>query len=576
MLKSNSVLQGIFSTLLLIPGSQFIVVAEPAPAEKKTKEEKVAEKEIKAEEKNAANYEKVKDFSINKYKTDPAFRDKVDAAFEDVMRKHSEEAFDTNIRGRSTLTTVNEDNWRQHFLLYDNLMVQDHINRIGQKLVPPDSEKLYAFRVIPSATPMARALSTGTVYVSTGLISMLDSEAQLSYVLAHEMAHVHLDHWKEVSMMELGVEEYNSAQAMKVAKIGAIASLAGAGIGGAIGKSASSALMGGAIGGLGGLVVGMLMNKTVHHNEWDKVQEDQADELAFKAVLNGNYNVREVPKLYASLEKAAAKDQRIQLGFIGQRKRLKQRTEKAENLINNAMKAEIELKEKNGFLSSSAEHRNLMAELKRDNGIIAFYHDMFDMARTNLQEAVAVRDNDPAAHYFYAKTLKLVGRTDEDTRLAKESFFKATKADTRQQNYGAHLHLALMMAREKGIDPQQVSAEMDTYVTDYARWNAEKRITGAYPPNLGSIYEYIALYGGDKNWKPKVPDMREMEIYRAFSDWTPARPVGESPVAQSATPGAVPAVSAAQSAVERVTKQIQTTGAAVGAARTVIPAVKKK
>jgi len=486
---------------------------------------------------------------LNKYKTDPEFRDAVDAAFEDTMRKHSEEAFETNISRKSGLVIVHEDTWRRHFFLYDNLMVQDHINRIGQRLVPPDSEKLYAFRVTPDPTPMARALSTGTIYISTGLISMLDSEAQLAYVLAHEMAHVHLDHWKEKSMMELGIEEYNAAQEKKIARIGLFATAMGAGLGGAIGRSGTAAALGAVAGGGAGLLAGILMNPTVSHVEWDRVQEDQADELAFKAVLNTSYDVREVPRLFLAMDKAAAKDTRIQLGFIGQRRRLKQRTEKAEDLIKNAMKAEIELKAKNGFVSSSAEHRNLMAELKRDNGIMAFYHDMFDMARSNLSEAVAIRDNDPAAHYFYAKTLKLVGRTDEDMRLAKESFFKATKADTRNQNYGAHLHLALMMERENGVDPKQVAKEMDTYVTDFARWTAERRALLAYPPNLDSIYEYITLYGGDPNWKPRVPDLRELEKYRLIADYgSPIEPVlanaSTEPAPAASNPATKPPVKA--------------------------------
>src|SRR5438309_1197299 len=126
-----------------------VLLAEPTPAEKKTKEEKAAEKEKKADEKNAATYETVKEFSLNKYKTDPKFRDEVDASFEEVMRTHSDEAFNTNINRRSHLVFVNEDTWRMHSTLYDNLLVQDHVNRIGQRLVPPDSDKLFAFRVIP-------------------------------------------------------------------------------------------------------------------------------------------------------------------------------------------------------------------------------------------------------------------------------------------------------------------------------------------------------------------------------------------------------------------------------------------
>src|SRR5882672_7619592 len=97
----------IFSMALLLAVRQHLA-AEPPLAEKKTKEEKLAEKEKKSEEKNAANYEKVKEFSLNKYKTDPEFRDSVDAHFDEVMREHSAEAFHTNVNRNSHLVAVSE------------------------------------------------------------------------------------------------------------------------------------------------------------------------------------------------------------------------------------------------------------------------------------------------------------------------------------------------------------------------------------------------------------------------------------------------------------------------------------
>src|SRR2546423_6573957 len=165
MVNSRRVL-GFFvcSSLLMLP-------AYPSP--KKTKEEKFTEKEQKAEEKNTARYEKVKDFAVNKYKTDPDFRDRVDAELQQIMRKHSDEAYATNRWSGSRMVRVREDSWREHYnlyqtasnqvvTLYDNAAVQNYINRTGQKLAPPDSEKLYAFRVISDPIPMARSLATGT------------------------------------------------------------------------------------------------------------------------------------------------------------------------------------------------------------------------------------------------------------------------------------------------------------------------------------------------------------------------------------------------------------------------------
>jgi hypothetical protein len=164
-----------------------------------------------------------------------------------------------------------------------------------------------------------------------------------------------------------------------------------------------------------------------------------------------------------------------------------------------------------------------MAELKRDNGIMAYYRDMFDMARTNLQDAIAIRDNDPAAHYFYGKVMKLVGRNDEDLRLAKESFYKATQSDKHKQNYGSHLHLALMVARDRDFDRKQVASEIDTYVKTYAGRMLFLGSINAFPPNLDSIYEYMMMYG-DPGWQPPVPDLKDLERYRALRAMTEVQP----------------------------------------------------
>jgi hypothetical protein len=231
--------------------------------------------------------------------------------------------------------------------------------------------------------------------------------------------------------------------------------------------------------------------------------------MAFKAVLDANYDVREVPVLYATMQKAASRDTRIGLGFLGSRHRIEQRMEKAKDLIANAYQADIAAKLKTGFLSSTAEHRNLMAELKRDNGIMAYYNDMFELSRANLADAVAIRGNDPAAHYFYAKVLKLIGRTVEEERLTYAEFSKAASVDSRNENFGSHLHVALMMARDRNADKAEITKELDAYVSDYAHWNVMDRALRAFPPNLDSVYEYMTLYG-DSGWRPKVPDMTDI------------------------------------------------------------------
>jgi len=56
------------------------------------KSESVREKEEKADMKNLRTYVKMKAYSEERYRTDPAFRDDVDNAYTEVLRQHTEAA----------------------------------------------------------------------------------------------------------------------------------------------------------------------------------------------------------------------------------------------------------------------------------------------------------------------------------------------------------------------------------------------------------------------------------------------------------------------------------------------------
>jgi len=496
---------------ILIAASVF-ACAIPAPAQianpfgKKPTPAQQEEQQAKKDAKNTETYEKIKTDSQTRYQSDLAFKASVDEDFDALLREHKAIAYDRNIHRGSKVYAVHEDRFRMHESLYDNLLVQDHINRIGQHLVPKDSDKVFAFRLLPDPTPNAETLATGTVYISTGMLSVLDNEAQVAYVLAHEMAHIQLDHWRLKVMMQHGLDAYNEDQQKKAERIAAGVSILGAGLGAGIGKSIGSTIAGAATGLAAGAIIGGLMNQKAVVS-WDKAQEDEADKMAMKYLLDSQYDVREVPKLYIALEKTASRDTRTTLGFLGERNRVKQRRETSEKLIGEAYKADIELQLKNGgFKGDSAAHRNLMAELKRDNGIMAYYNDMFQIARQNLEEAVSIRENDPAAQYYLGKVLETIGRTPEDQKAAETAFSKAALYDDQRENFGSHLHYALMMMNDTaGSNTQQITKELDTYVTDYVKYQVEYSRSLLLPPNLDTIYEYMKLYG-DKDWQPKVPD----------------------------------------------------------------------
>ncbi|HEY9769033.1 MAG TPA: M48 family metalloprotease [Coleofasciculaceae cyanobacterium] len=71
-----------------------------------------------------------------------------------------------------------------------------YLNDIGQKLAKlmGRNEFEYEFNIVDDPTPNAFALPGGKIFFHTGMLELMDSEAELAGVLAHEIAHSVLSH----------------------------------------------------------------------------------------------------------------------------------------------------------------------------------------------------------------------------------------------------------------------------------------------------------------------------------------------------------------------------------------------
>lgn len=83
--------------------------------------------------------------------------------------------------------------------------MQDYVAALGTRLVPPvvDVPPLsgleFRFYVVEDASANAAALPDGSIMVNTGLLGLIENEAQLAFVLSHEIAHVLQAHyWRNV------------------------------------------------------------------------------------------------------------------------------------------------------------------------------------------------------------------------------------------------------------------------------------------------------------------------------------------------------------------------------------------
>ena len=500
----------------------------------KKKEEDRKEKEAKARAKEQKKYNTLKDFAEDQYASDLEFKDAVDETYLDLQGQHAIEAYVINTRPqREYLATENEGEvLKIRRALYENPRVAEYVNRLGQRLVPDDTDKLYTFKVMVSPIPTAYTLSTGTILVSTGMISMLDNEAQLAYILGHELAHVHKDHWRLKVMMPLAEAEYNERQEKKARwrgmLIGAVAGAAIGGIAGGKGDAAQMAMYGANM----GQDIARSFAKKINV-DWHQTQEDEADDFALKLMLDKSYDAQEVPRLYENLAKVARSDARMQLGFLGNRARIRQRTEYSQRQLQGALSGKYQELVKSGKLvGTSPEYSLIMAELKRDNGIEAFYFDMFRMSLANLQQSYTIRSDDPLAAYYYARVLKQVGRTKEDLDQAQQLIMTAIRLDARGNIPEIQLHRAMLLvdSKEPALQAEAVSS-LKQYILAYQKKRIEMRgEDGTLPSNVDILYDYMRLLG-EKNWRaPQAgrPIMAGNPTPAPSSAPAPAKPVPAS------------------------------------------------
>jgi len=97
----------------------------------------------------------------------------------------------------------------KQFGLYQDKALQLYVNDIGQKLVSQLSDKVfpkYYFRVMDTPEINAFALPGGYVYVTRGLLALVNSEAELAGVIGHEIGHIIFHHGAKLMVRSIGAQ----------------------------------------------------------------------------------------------------------------------------------------------------------------------------------------------------------------------------------------------------------------------------------------------------------------------------------------------------------------------------------
>ena len=158
--------------------------------------------------------------------------------------------------------------------LVNDAELQAYVRRIGTELARASErpELPWRFGVIDDPTPNAFALPGGPVYITRGLMNLMNSEAELASVLGHEIGHITARH---------------SAQMITKSQLGQIGLLAVV-----IAKPELAQF-----GDLLSTGMQLLFLK------YGRDAERQADELGFKYALSENYDVSEMDDVFLALQR---------------------------------------------------------------------------------------------------------------------------------------------------------------------------------------------------------------------------------------------------------------------------------
>ncbi|WNO52888.1 M48 family metalloprotease [Stakelama saccharophila] len=188
-------------------------------------------------------------------------------------------------------TQARDDIIAEYGGVYENAQAQAIAERVGQRIAvqsglsaDPDT---FTVTVLDSPVNNAFATPGGYVYVTRGLMALMNDEAELAAVLGHEVAHVAARH----SQKRQQATQTNSVL-------------------GALGQVLAGAVLGNsALGQIGSQIAGT--GAQLATLGYSRSQESQADRLAVQYLKSAGYDTDALASMLTSLADQQALDQRI-------------------------------------------------------------------------------------------------------------------------------------------------------------------------------------------------------------------------------------------------------------------------
>jgi len=222
------------------------------------------------------------------------------------------------------------------------------LRRVGQSLVPRDLELekvSWKFRALRDPQPNAFALPNGSIYVTTGLLTLIDNESQLAAIIAHELTHV----------MRRHTYVYNRSNRKKFLSMNVMAAIGAFAPGGVVGAVITIVTT----------VAPFIMMATIYGYSRDL--EREADLKGIDMMISAEYAPEEMVNVMKLLDK----------DLEGENIRL---------FYNDHPSLDERIKYLSGYLGARADRVTHQMELNRERA--AYFRTMESVMRHDLQLAI--------------------------------------------------------------------------------------------------------------------------------------------------------------------------------------------
>ena len=189
-----------------------------------------------------------------------------------------------SVEGEKEIGAENAEAIKKEMGLFEAPALLEYVQAIGERLAmhSPYREVSYQFQIVDTEEPNAFALPGGYVYVSRGLLVLVNSEDELAGVIGHEIGHVAARH---------GVQRLTRA-----ALIGLVTGITSAAVG------IVSPFLAGAVSGTGSLLNSAILSP------YSRGQENDADSIGQELAAKSGWNPEGITWFLNTLDREMARN----------------------------------------------------------------------------------------------------------------------------------------------------------------------------------------------------------------------------------------------------------------------------